>query len=56
MIATYQTLYAGDYMTRNWQWRACGLDPLIEGMRSIGGIATVHKTDTAIRFWLEVSW
>lgn len=27
-----------------------------EQVRSIGGIATTHRTDTDKRFWLEVSW
>lgn len=25
-------------------------------VRSLGGVAEVHPTDTPIRFWLEVSW
>lgn len=28
----------------------------VDQIRSIGGVARVHKTDTPIRFWLEVSW
>jgi len=28
----------------------------VDRIRSIGGVARVHKTDTPIRFWLDVSW
>jgi hypothetical protein len=28
----------------------------IDQVRSTGGIATEHKTDAPVRFWLEVSW